>query len=456
MKQVPFFAHQTRSISFFKDTPRGFDFSDPGTGKTRVQIEEFANRRARQGRCALVLGPKTLLKSAWSDDIRRFAPDLHTSIAYAKNREEAFEQPADVYITNLDAAKWLADKPAKFFSRFDTLIMDECSAFKHHSTQRSKAISKIKKHFEFRRGLTGTPTSNGLLDLWHQAFIVDDGQRLGKSFYAYRNAVCFQKQVGPRPEHVRWEDKDGVEATVYALLADIVIRHKFEECIDIPENHQYPLRFHMAPSHRKRYELLARDALLVVGNQVVNAVHAAALVTKLLQCASGAVYGENGEVVKIDNDRCELVLDLVDARPHSVVFFNWAHQRDDLCKEASKRGITFAVLDGETPDRERSQIIEQYQAGYYRVLFAHPQSAAHGLTLTRGTATIWCSPTYNLEHFLQGNKRIYRAGQKQKTETIVIVAPDTIEERVYEMLSHKDARQAALLDLLQTPVLAAA
>jgi SNF2 family DNA or RNA helicase len=192
--------------------------------------------------------------------------------------------------------------------------------------------------------------------------------------------------------------------------------------------------------------------MIVVGKEVVNAVHAAALVTKLLQTASGAVYAESGNYALIDSDRTQMVLDLVEERPHSVVFFNWQHQRDLLVKEAQKRGITFAVLDGETKDKQRGQIVTEYQAGYYKVLFAHPQSAAHGLTLTRGTTTIWCSPTYNLEHFLQGNKRIYRAGQKQKTETIVLVAPGTIEEQVWERLQAKDLKQGALLELLKTPI----
>src|SRR6185312_16792175 len=218
MRLLPRFTHQNQSLQFFQSVARGLDFSDPGTGKSRVQIDDFANRRAAGGKCALILGPKSLLKSAWVDDIRRFAPQLHTSIAYASNREEAFAADADVYITNLDAVKWLAAKPATFFRKFDTLIVDECSAFKHHTSHRSKALNKIKKHFEFRRGLTGTPTSNGLLDLWHQAFVIDDGKRLGRSFYQFRNSVCAPQQVGPRPEHIKWVDRDGIEAVVYGLL----------------------------------------------------------------------------------------------------------------------------------------------------------------------------------------------------------------------------------------------
>ena len=132
-----------------------------------------------------------------------------------------------------------------------------------------------------------------------------------------------------------------------------------------------------------------------------------------------------------------------------MVFFNWAHQRDLLVKEFKKRGITYAVIDGSTSDKARKEAVDLFQQGFYRVLLAHPQSAAHGLTLTKGTATIWASPTYNLEHWLQGNRRIYRAGQTQKTETIVVLAPGTVEDKVFKKLSDKNVRQSNMLSFLQ-------
>jgi len=132
-----------------------------------------------------------------------------------------------------------------------------------------------------------------------------------------------------------------------------------------------------------------------------------------------------------------------------VVFFNWVHQRDLLIEEFEKRGITFTLIDGTTNDNERAESVRMFQAGFYKVLLAHPASAAHGLTLTKGTATIWTSPTYNLEHFIQGNRRIYRAGQTQKTETIMVLAPGTIEDKVFAKLQEKDVRQSSMLSLLQ-------
>jgi SNF2 family DNA or RNA helicase len=180
------------------------------------------------------------------------------------------------------------------------------------------------------------------------------------------------------------------------------------------------------------------------------AVNAAAVATKLQQIASGAVYDGTGGYKTIDVSRYEMCLDLVEQRQHSLVIFQWKHQRDALVEEATKRGLTFAVLDGKTTDRERDEIVQRFQAGQYRVIFGHPKTVAHGFTLTRGTATIWASPTYDLEWFKQGSKRMHRLGQTQKTETIIIVAKGTIDEKVYAMMTEKDERMTNLLSLFET------
>lgn len=432
----------------------GYPFATGNTGKTRVQIELFAARRAAGGGAALVIAPKSLLRSAWEDDFKKFAPHITVSVATAEKREQAFAVPADVYVTNTDAVNWLVKQDAKFFKRFDTLIIDELSAFKHHTSGRSKAMNKIKKHFKYRYGLTGTPNSNTITDLWHQMFILDDGQRLGKSFYQFRNATQTPKQVGPQANMLKWTDKPGAEIAVGGMIQDMVVRHKFEECIDIPANHEYSVPYHMPPKQAKLYQQFEKNAVAALSSgKVISALNAAGVMTKLMQIASGASYSEGLEgedYVSIDTARYELVADLADQRDHSVVFFNWQHQKDHLIEEFKKKGLTYAVIDGSTTDKQRKEAVDLFQQGFYRVLLAHPQSAAHGLTLTKGTATIWASPTYNLEHWLQGNRRIYRAGQTQKTETIVVLAPGTVEDKVFQKLTDKNVRQTNMLSFLQS------
>lgn len=469
---VKAFEHQKESLAHNERTPIVFDCSDPGTGKTFVRIMAAA-KRIKKGlvRKVLVLAPKTLLEAVWAEDFKKFAPHLRVVVSTAGKHDKMFQQDADVYVTNIDAVNWLAKQPKSFFAQFDELVVDESTAYKHHTSKRSKAASKISVHFKYRACLTGTPNSNSITDVWHQVKILDGGKRLGPTFFGFRGAVCVAEQVGRHQHAIRWHDKDGAEEVVFGLLSDIVIRHKLEECTDIPANHEYTLPFRMEGKHRTAYDQMAEQAVLeiygtpaerakaVLAKQKlapkaqVTAINAAAVATKLLQIASGAVYeSANSEKYHlIDTSRYEFVMDLVEQRQHSVVFFMWKHQRDLMIKEAEARGLTWALIDGSTSQNERRDIVKRYQAGHYRTVFLHPQSAAHGLTLTRGTAAIWASPTANAEFFNQGSRRVYRISQKQKTETITVLAQDSYEERVYhEILTPKNGRMANLLDLFST------
>ncbi len=445
----PLFKHQNQSVKFMRPRLRVLDFSDPGTGKTRVAIEDFGYRRGNHGGAALVLAPKTLLETAWADDIDEYGRGMDYSVAYAENRAEAFNRTADMYITNIDAVKWLAKQKASFFKRFESLYIDESTYYKHHASQRSKALKKVKRAFEYRRAMTGTPNPNGICDLWHQVLSIDDGHRLGNSYYHFRSSVCEPVQEGPAANMVRWHDREGAEIAVTALLKDITIRHIFEDCVDIPPNHLYSMSFSLPPKLRSVYAKLEKQSIVFLKNHRVTAVNGGVLYNKLLQVASGAVYSETGAHVDIASQRYELILDLVEAREFCVVLFFWTHQRNALAAEAKKRGISFAIIDGKTPTKNRKEIVKNYQSGFYKMLLAHPQTAGHGLTLVRGTTTIFASPTANAEWFSQAYKRIYRIGQTQKTETIVVVARNTRDESVYQSYQDKTLKMSLLLAELQ-------
>lgn len=448
--------HQEVSLKHDETHPEVFDMSDPGTGKTFVRIMGYATRRAkRKAGKLLVLAPRSLLRAAWAADFRKFAPELKVVVASADNREKAFAEDVDVYITNHDAVTWIAKQKPAFFADFTDLVVDESPAFKHHTSMRSKAAAKITKRFKRKANLTATPTSNGITDIWHQAYLLDGGKRLGNSFYAFRNTVCTPKQVGANQHAIRWSDKEGAEEAVFSLLSDITIRHKFEDCVDIPATHRHTLSYELTPKQRKLYGMMEQDQLLPLLDKLAGkpskiiAVQASAVVTKLLQIASGAVYDDTGNYAVLDTSRYELLMELASARKHPLMFFYWRHQLEMMCAEAEKRGMTFAVIDGNTNDAERAAVVAAYQAGQYDVLFAHPQSAAHGLTLTRGTSTIWPGPTYNLEWFTQGSKRQARIGQKEKTEVLTVLATDTRETEIYDwVLMPKESRMGNLLSLV--------
>lgn len=444
----PFWKHQKASLNVYKSQERVLDASDPGTGKTRVALHAWYERRVKGGGCLLVLAPRTLLQAAWGTDLEEYFPEIRYSVARAENREAAFNADADVYITNIDAVKWLAKRPKKFFAKFDTLIVDELTFYKHRTSDRSKAAASIKDHFTYRAGLTGTPNSNSILDVWHQVYLLDDGKRLGTKFFAFRQATCTSEQIGPKAEHVQWIDKPGAEMAVANLLSDISIRHEFEKCMDIPPNQERFMVYEPSPKLMKHYRQMEKEALLILKEKVVNAVNAAVVRNKLLQIASGAVYTGDESYEFLDDGRYEFIVDIAAKRKHSVIFFNWRHQRDGIAKFAKARGVEFEVIDGSVSDKRREEIRKAYQKGFYQTLLLHPDTGAHGLTLTKGTATIWSSPVYRADFLKQGLHRIYRGGQTKRTETIKTEARGTCERRVYERVGEKSGRMTNFLEVL--------
>lgn len=437
------FAHQKVTADFLQKTPRAFVTSDPGTGKTLSCLAALGGLRA------LVLAPLSILKPSWGEDIEKFTQKSY-SVAHgaAKKREEALYSGSNIIISNHDAVNWLAEHPDAL-DTFDVLIVDEFTAFKNRTTKRSKNLAKLTKRIPGLWMLSGTPNSNTVLDLWYPAFLVDGGKRLGKKFWDFRSQVCTPEQVSPFVPHMRWVDKEGIEAEVGDLLKDITIRFRFEDCIDIPENHEWTCSLDMPKWLRTKYESFLETDFLEHEGQVVSSVHAGARVRKAMQILSGGVYDAEGQVVKVHEERAQLIAELIEARDQSVVMFNYHHERDGVITQLEKRGIPYRVIDGTIKKNEREEAVRLFQNEEIRVILAHPQSAAHGLTLTKGTATIWCSPTYNAELYIQGNRRIYRAGQTRRTETIRIAYKDSKEEEVYAKLTDKTLRVADLLEVFE-------
>jgi len=443
MNAPPLYKHQEEAITFFLQHTRTFCTSDPGTGKTRAVLETLKRRNHIQR--TLIVAPKTILEPAWAEDIKKFTPELTYSIAYAPHRKQAFEENTQIVLINHDGVKWVLENQ-QVLRNFNTLICDEVTAFKHHTSQRSKALAKLKDHFDYRIALTGTPTANGLLGLWHQLYLIDDGRHLGNSFYRFRNAICDQFNRGSFTE---WVEKEEAKIIIPTMIQDINIRHKFEDCIDIPKNKQRTIKFNLSKAHHNIYKKFLKHALAEIDTHTISAINAAVLNNKLLQIASGAVYDTSGETVSIDKTRYKLIIDLIKEREQSIVAFNWNHQREELIKLAKKQKIPYGTIDGQSNTKLRNEAITNFQKGNIQVIFAHPQSASHGLTLTKGTATIWASPLYNLEFYEQFNRRIYRAGQLNPTETIHVCANNTLDEIIYEKLATKTENHQLVLQLLQ-------
>lgn len=452
------FSHQKESLAFFNQTPIGFDMSDCGTGKTLVQIEWLKRHFAEHPESrALIVCPKSLMHAAWKSDFARFAPQISTALSQAPNRRKAFLSPSPVVIINTDGIKNIKKD---WLENFDTLIVDESSAFKHHTSQRSKTLLKLAQNFAYIHLLSATPAANSITELWHQVKILDGGKRLGTSFSNFQSACCTPQQVGKvqrvyvknakgeRVEKiigpVKWVDKPDIRNVVTPLISDIVIRHKFEDCVDIPPIFEYAREFELSPKHRALYDKFFKDSIIELQNKEVTAINAGSFAQKCLQLSSGAVYTDDGKFEIFDGERSDLILDIAQEYKHVVVFYIWCHQLENLKIKANVRGLSYGVWNSFDP-----YLAADFQNGKYHILFAHPQSAGHGLTLTKAQATIWASPTYNLEHYLQGIKRIHRIGQKQKTQSVMILANTELEKKVYSALQNKKINLVELLQEFQ-------
>ena len=445
----PLFEHQEKTVDFIRSRDSVFVLNDPGTGKTRTVLEAFLQHKTQFPESKLcVIAPLSILEPSWAGDIKKFTPTLRFCIAYAKNRSAAFASDSDIYISNHEAVKFL--EKAMHFGPDDWLVVDESTAFKNPTAKRSKALKKISSTYGKRILMTGTPVPNTVCDVWHQMLCVDGGERLGTSFWKFRSQVCTPSPVPGRPNISTWEDKPGATEWVMDMIRDVSIRYKAEDCLDLPENSVHTMHVQLPQSIYAKYVQLARENVVDIGTGVINAVHAGSRVKKLLQLCTGAVYDEFGEAQLAHTDRYDLVADLVEQRSDPcVVAYNWKHERKQLQEICKKRGISFAFIDGDVPPGQRSAIVESFQDGQIQMLACHPQAAGHGLTLTAGKTTIWCSPTYNSEHFQQLNRRIHRAGQTKKTETILISASLTAELQVYEKLQGKLGRMEDLLELFE-------
>lgn len=440
------FKHQIISVQKHLSLPRSFNTSDAGTGKTRSVIDTLTQRLSATNKCALILAPKSILQASWGQDLLTFAPHMTWVISTSPNHPKQMAKDAKIYITNHDAVNWLAKQPKAFFEKFSDLVVDESTAYKHRTSLRSKALRKISNYFENIILMTATPTTTGVLDLWHQMLILDRGERLGSNYWHFRNATHDATPDPAFPSRLIWTEKPGISEVVASLTQDITIRFARDECLDLPERIIREIRYTLPTELYETYQILKKKCIITL-NEETTVFQKHTLRTKLLQAISGVVYDKDKEVLTLDNSRTNLVLDLAEEVPHAIVAFNWHHQVDQLTKLATHRHLNFAILDGNT--HNKADVIERFQNGEYRILFAHPQSASHGLTLTKATRTIWASPCQSPELFSQMNDRIYRAGQTKKTEILLIAAEDTLEPGVYLTHLKRLSNMNNLLEMME-------
>lgn len=445
------YKHQGVTTEFLLDRPQVFVTSEPGTGKSRSVLDAFYEvwRKDNKQR-AVVYAPLSILRSSWADDADKFTPNLPWAVAHDKTRESAFKSDAAIIFTNHDTVKYL-DRHVDLVTGKRPVtwsIIDESPAFKHRGSQRSKAAARLTLGNARRTMMSGSPSANDITDIWHQAYLLDRGQRLGSSFYRFRSQVCQPEPTGPGGQYTNWVPMEHAEEMVFDALRDITIGFTLDECFDMPQSVVRDIYVDLPKKVMDTYQALEADAaVLMESGEYISAVHAGAKVQKMLQVLSGAVYGSDGQMVRVYDDRYALVAELAAQRAHTLIAFQWHHEKEAIGHHLAKHGLSYEVIDGDTNLNARTETVRKLQNGELRVVLAHPQTAAHGLTMTRAKTLIWPTPFSNAEFYNQFNRRIRRAGQTERTEIIRLCARNTREDRVFNMLHKRMDKSTHLLAL---------
>ena len=441
--------YQRFSADWVLDHPYCGLLLDMGLGKTLsslTAIEELLHTFESVDK-VLVIAPLSVAEKTWSDEIEKWDHLNHLTfskiLGNQKQRLEALEKKADVYLINRENVVWLVDYYKKRWP-FETVIIDEISSFKDPKSKRFKALRKVRPLIKRLVGLTGTPAPNTLIDLWPQIYLMDQGERLGKTIGAYRNRYFYPGQTSGYAVY-SWCLKPGAEEEIYSKISDICVSMKSKDYLKLPPRFNNIIEVALNKKEEKQYKQLERDLLLPLTDSDVVASNAAVLSNKLLQLANGCIYDEDGEPQFIHDAKIEALERVIeDAQGQPIlIFYSYKH---DLAR-IQKRFKEAKSLDVKAGD------IKKWNDGEIPLLLAHPQSAGHGLNLQQGGHIIvWFGLTWSLEYYQQANARLDRQGQKESVIVHHIVTRDTLDEKVIKVLEQKEKGQDALLEAVKAKI----
>lgn len=395
----------------------------------------------------LVIAPLRVAEDTWSTECEKWEHLKHLRISKIlgtkKQRQDALLKDADIYVTNRENVDWLVDECFSDWM-WDMVVIDELSSFKSSKAKRFRALKKVRPYFKRIVGLTGTPTPNSLIDLWPQIYLLDGGQRLGKTITGYRERYF---SPGRRNGYVvyNWELKQGAEESIQNRISDICISMSAKDYLDMPERIDNRIDITLPKKALDTYKQLEKDLVIELGENDITAANAAVLTNKLLQLANGAIYTETKEVIKVHDeklDRLEEIIDTSNGKP-VLVFYNFKHDYERISKMLDKLKIKYQTLN-------TSKDIKSWNNGEIEVALLHPASAGHGLNLQYGgNIIVWFGLTWSLELYQQANARLYRQGQ---TNTVIIhhlIAKGTVDEDVMNALANKEINQNMLLEAVK-------
>lgn len=445
MKFNPY-PYQKKSIDWILEHDRCGLLLDMGLGKTvctLTAIEDLIYNRFEISK-VLIIAPIRVALSTWSSEIEKWDNIAHLRYSIAvgtpAQRMKALEQDADIYIINRENVVWLIEN---HHWNFDMCVIDELSSFKNNQSKRFKSLRKRIARCSRVVGLTGTPAPNSLMDLWPQLYLLDQGQRLGRTISQYRNRYF---KPGRSNGYVVYDYTPLPEAEkeIYDRISDICISMKKEDYLEMPEKVFNTVDIELDKKSLKYYKQLERNAIIELGDDdAVLASNAASACNKLQQIANGAVYTEDRSAIRIHNAKLEALEELIESANGQpvIVFYQFKHDQERI-KERF-----------ETRELKSDQDVKDWNDKKIPILLAHPASIGHGLNLQHGGhIIIWFGLTWSLELYLQANDRLYRQGQEKAVMIYHIVAKDTVDERIVKALSNKEKGQDALMDYVKAKI----
>lgn len=444
--------YQTRLKDFIIDHRYAFLTVDMGLGKTvttLTAIQELIEDYLEAER-VLVIAPKSVAENTWTGECAKWDHLAHLRVSVVmgdeRHRIKALEAPADIYVINRDNVVWLTDHYGAQWP-FDTVIIDESSSFKNPQARRFKALRKVRPMIRRMVLLTGTPSPNGHMDLWSQMWLIDMGQRLGRTLTSYRSKYF---KPGRSNGHTvyNWILNPGASAAIGELMSDVTVSLKAEDWIEVPDLIETDVRIALSPKELQQYKIFERDQVMSIGDADIVAITAAALATKLLQFTGGAMYADDGtgrtEYVRVSDAKLRALEDIIEAAGGDpvLVFYQYRHELERL-QEYFKtlHPVTFS---GEP------EILREWNEGRIPMLLCQPASVQYGLNMQAGGHIIvWYTPTWNLEQYQQANARLHRQGQGRPVVCYRLICDGTIDEKVVGALKGKDTAQERLLRLIR-------
>lgn len=429
--------YQDVAANWIREKPYAGLLLDMGLGKTVVSltvIEELLYDSLQHEK-VLVIAPKKVAEDTWTREAKKWRHTKHLTVSRvlgtAAQRKAALKAKADIYVINRENVVWLVDYVGDDWD-FEFVVIDELSSFKNHRSKRFRALRKVRPLMKRVVGLTGTPVPNGYLDLWSQIYLLDRGERLGKTITQYRRKFF---NASYRPWGQEYELKSGAEEKINELIKDICLSMKAKDYLKMEEPLLIDVPVVLTEKEMGMYTTLQREAVLeITGGEAITAANAAAITTKLLQLSNGAVYSETGEAIHIHNQKLERLAELIEAangRP-VLVFYSFKHD-----KERIKNYLKIKIRELNGPED-----ISDWNNGKIPVLLAHPASCGHGLNLQDGgNIMIWFGLTWSLELYQQAVARLHRQGQDHQVIIYRLISEGTVDEDVATSLLGKESTQ---------------